>query len=80
MRLSGQADLRAEVRELLAAQGLPVTLDPSIDVDAVVAATRSDKKRIGANVPYVVIDEPGGLRWGQEIGDAEVRAAVEELR
>ncbi len=80
LQLSGRDDLRAEVRELLAAQGLPVVLDPSIDVDAVVAATRSDKKRIGANVPYVVIDEPGGLRWGQEIGDAEVRAAVEELR
>ncbi len=80
LRLSGQDELRAEVRELLAAMDLPVTLDPSIDVDAVVAATRSDKKRIGANVPYVVVDAPGQLRWGQEIGDAEVRAAVEELR
>lgn len=80
LRLSGLGDLREEVRELLEAQGLPVTLDPSIDVDAVVAATRSDKKRIGANVPYVVVDAPGGLRWGQELGDAEVRAAVEELR
>lgn len=80
LRLSGLGDLREEVRELLEAQGLPVTLDPSIDVDAVVAATRSDKKRIGANVPYVVVDAPGQLRWGQEIGDAEVRAAVEELR
>lgn len=80
LRLSGQDALREEVRELLAAQDLPVKLDPSIDVDAVVAATRSDKKRIGANVPYVVVDAPGQLRWGQEIGDAEVRAAVEELR
>ncbi len=80
LRLSGQDALRADVRELLQAQGLPVTMDPSIDVDAVVAATRSDKKRIGANVPYVVVDAPGSLRWGQEIGDAEVRAAVEELR
>lgn len=80
LRLSGLGDLREEVRELLEAQGLPVTLDPSIDVDAVVAATRSDKKRIGANVPYVVVDAPGQLRWGQELGDAEVRAAVEELR
>ncbi|MBJ7471342.1 MAG: bifunctional shikimate kinase/3-dehydroquinate synthase [Solirubrobacteraceae bacterium] len=80
LRLSGQDALRAEVRELLAEMDLPVTMDPSIDVDAVVAATRSDKKRIGANVPYVVLDAPGQLRWGQEIGDAEVRAAVEELR
>lgn len=80
LRLSGQDELRAEVRELLAAQGLPVTMDPSIDPEAVVAATRSDKKRLGANVPYVVVDGPGRLRWGQEIGDADVRAAVEELR
>ncbi|MDQ8043545.1 MAG: bifunctional shikimate kinase/3-dehydroquinate synthase [Solirubrobacteraceae bacterium] len=80
LRLSGQDALREEVRALLEAQGLPVTMDPSIDPDAVVAATRSDKKRLGADVPYVVVDEPGQLRWGQAIGDAEVRAAVEELR
>lgn len=80
LRLSGQDALRAEVRELLAAQGLPVELDPSIDPEAVVAATRSDKKRLGAHVPYVVVDAPGRLRWGQEIDDAAVLAAVEELR
>lgn len=80
LQLSGQTALRAEVRTLLEAQGLPVTLDPSIDVDAVVAATKSDKKRLGADVPFVVVDEPGALRWGQVISDADVRAAVEELR
>lgn len=80
LRLSGQDTLRGEVRELLAAQGLPVTLDPGIDPGEIVAATRSDKKRLGADVPYVVVDAPGSLRWGQSIGDAEVRAAVEELR
>ena len=80
LRLSGQDALRAEVRELLAAMDLPVTMDPSIDPDAVVAATRSDKKRLGADVPYVVVDGPGRLRWGQAFGDADVRAAVEELR
>ncbi|MDO9356808.1 MAG: bifunctional shikimate kinase/3-dehydroquinate synthase [Solirubrobacteraceae bacterium] len=80
LRLSGQDALREEVRELLAAMDLPTTMDPSIDPDAVVAATKSDKKRLGADVPYVVVDGPGALRWGQAIGDAEVRAAVEELR
>jgi shikimate kinase/3-dehydroquinate synthase len=80
LRLSGQDALRAEVKELLSAMDLPVTMDPSIDPDAVVAATKSDKKRVGAEVPYVVVDGPGRLRWGQAIGDAEVRAAVEELR
>lgn len=80
LRLSGQDALRAEVRGLLEAQGLPVTLDPSIDTAAVVAATRADKKRLGAHVPYVVLDAPGRLRWGQEIDDAAVLSAVEELR
>lgn len=80
LRLSGQEQLRDEVRELLAAMDLPVTMDPSIDPDAVVAATRADKKRLGAHVPYVVVDAPGQLRWGQEIDDAAVLAAVKELR
>ncbi len=80
LRLSGQEALRDEVRELLAAMDLPVTMDPAIDPEAVVAATRSDKKRLGAHVPYVVVDAPGRLRWGQEIDDAAVLAAVKELR
>ncbi len=80
LRLSGQDALREEVRELLAGLDLPTTMDPSIDPDAVVAATKSDKKRLGADVPYVVVDAPGALRWGQAISDADVRAAVEELR
>lgn len=80
LRLSGQDALRDEVRDLLAAMDLPVQMDPSIDPDAVVAATRSDKKRLGAHVPYVVVDAPGRLRWGQEIDDAAVLAAVKELR
>ncbi len=80
LRLSGQPELREEVRELLAAQGLPTTMDPSIDPQAVLAATRSDKKRVGARTPYVVVDGPGQLRWGEELDDAAVLAAVEELR
>lgn len=80
LQLSGQPELRDEVRELLAAQGLPTTMDPAIDPQAVLAATRSDKKRLGARVPYVVVDAPGHLRWGEEIDDAAVLAAVEELR
>src|SRR2546421_2430698 len=45
LRLSGLADLRAQVRELLAAQGLPVRLEGTT-VEAVVTATRHDKKRV----------------------------------
>ncbi len=38
LTLSGQAELRAEVAELLAARGLPVRLDAAVDVEAVLAA------------------------------------------
>ena len=78
--VSAVARNRLRPDELLAAMDLPVTMDPAIDPAAVVAATRSDKKRLGAHVPYVVVDAPGRLRWGQEIDDAAVLAAVEELR
>jgi len=78
LRLSGQEDLRALVRELLIARGLPVTL-PDLPVDAVLAATRRDKKRLGANVPFVLLDAPGQLRIGCEVAAEDLRAAVTEL-
>ena len=79
LRLSGQDDLRAQVRELLARAGLPVTFD-GFDTDAVLAATRRDKKRTGDKVPFVLTLSPGHVVHGQEVPDADVRAAVEELR
>jgi len=78
LRLSGQEDLRALMRELLIARGLPVTL-PDVSVDAVLASTRRDKKRLGANVPFVLLDAPGQLRIGCEVAAADLRAAVTEL-
>lgn len=80
LRLSGKEDLRRLVSELLLAHRLPVTLDDHIDVDAILAATLRDKKRTGAHVPFVLVDEPGRLRVGCEVADDELRAAVEELR
>ena len=48
LRLSGQDELREQVaRAARARAGLPTRLD-GVDPDAVVAATRRDKKRIGA--------------------------------
>jgi shikimate kinase / 3-dehydroquinate synthase len=78
LRLSGQEDLRAQVRELLIARELPVTL-PDTPVDTVLAATTRDKKRLGANVPFVLLDAPGQLRIGCEVAAADLRAAVTEL-
>jgi shikimate kinase / 3-dehydroquinate synthase len=79
LRLSGQPGLRDEVRELLAANGLPTELDRAVDPQAVAAATRADKKRLGDHTPFVVCHAPGDVRPGARIGDAELLAAVREL-
>jgi shikimate kinase/3-dehydroquinate synthase len=78
LRLSGLGELRAQVRELLHAHGLPVKLDDA-GVDAVAAATLRDKKRLGAHVPFVLLDGPGAARIGCEVAPDDLRAAVSEL-
>jgi shikimate kinase/3-dehydroquinate synthase len=78
LRLSGREDLRAQVRELLLAHGLPVTLQGA-SVDAVVDATARDKKRLGARVPFVLVRAPGELLIDSAVDDDRVRAAVSEL-
>ncbi len=78
LRLSGQEQLRARVRELLSARGLPVALEGA-SVDAVVAAVAHDKKRVGAHTPFVLVDAPGDVRVGCEVAPDDLRAAVGEL-
>jgi shikimate kinase/3-dehydroquinate synthase len=78
LRLSGLDELRGEVRALLAARGLPVTLD-GVDPDAVLAAGARDKKRLGDRVPFVLVRAPGHVEVGHEMDPGDVRAAVEEL-
>jgi shikimate kinase/3-dehydroquinate synthase len=84
LRLSGQQALREQVRELLLAHDLPVTLDGAgtgsgVEVEDVVAAVASDKKRVGEHVPFVLLDGPGAARVGCEVDQATLRAAVAEL-
>jgi shikimate kinase/3-dehydroquinate synthase len=78
LRLSGQEDLRAHVRELLHARGLPVALE-HVSLDGVVEATAHDKKRIGSSVPFVLLKAPGEPRVGCEVAGEDLRAAVAEL-
>jgi shikimate kinase/3-dehydroquinate synthase len=78
LRLSGQDTLREEVGGLLAAQGLPTRLERAAP-DDVVAATRLDKKRTGADVPFVLVEAVGNVTPGHSVGDADLRAAVQEL-
>jgi shikimate kinase / 3-dehydroquinate synthase len=79
LRLSGQEALRAQVAELLRAAGLPTRLEDGIDPDTVVAATARDKKRVGAEVPFVLVHAPGDVRHGEHVEPDAVRAAVAEL-
>jgi shikimate kinase/3-dehydroquinate synthase len=80
LRLSGAAELREEVAALLASHGLPTSLDPSVDLDAVLEAVERDKKRGAEGVGFVLLERPGEPRIGQQVDPARVRAAVEELR
>jgi 3-dehydroquinate synthetase/shikimate kinase len=79
LRLSNLPELREQVRELLRARGLPVRLDGE-DVEQIVQATRRDKKRVGENVPFVLLAAPGDALTGCEVPESELRAAVAELQ
>jgi 3-dehydroquinate synthetase len=80
LTLSGQAALRAEVAGMLAARGLPTTLDPAVDIEAALAAVQRDKKRRGGQVGFVLVEAPGDVRAGRPVPERELRAAVAELR
>jgi shikimate kinase/3-dehydroquinate synthase len=79
LELSGQAELRAQVRELMRARDLPVSLDQDVPLDGVLEAIARDKKRIGADVPFVLVRAPGEVVFGCALPAADVRAAVMEL-
>jgi shikimate kinase/3-dehydroquinate synthase len=78
LRLSDAGELREQVAELLADAGLPTVLRDA-DPEAVVAATRLDKKRRGDSVPFVLVQAPGVVRWGEPVAADALLAAVTEL-
>jgi shikimate kinase / 3-dehydroquinate synthase len=78
LRLSGAEALREQVRELLLARELPVSFEGA-SVEQVVAATARDKKRVGAELPFVLLAEPGQARTGCTVAEADLQAAVAEL-
>jgi shikimate kinase/3-dehydroquinate synthase len=78
LRLSNRDALRAEVAELLAARGLPLTFSGA-PVDDVLALVERDKKRAGGTVPFVLVEAPGEITPGHAVDPAALRAAVEEV-
>ena len=80
LRLSDADALRREVAEVLERFDLAVSLDQSVDVDAVLEAVGRDKKKTAEGVGFVLLAEPGEPRTGQIVDPARVREAVEELR
>ncbi len=79
LRLSGADELRDEVEGLLASHGMPVSLDPEVDVDGVMEAVGRDKKRTSEGLGFVLLERPGEPRWGERVEPDRVRAAVTEL-
>jgi shikimate kinase/3-dehydroquinate synthase len=79
LRLSNLPELRAQVRELLRAHGLPVQLDGE-EVEQIITATMRDKKRTGAHVPFVLLGGPGEARTGCHVSASELHMAVAELQ
>jgi shikimate kinase/3-dehydroquinate synthase len=78
LRLSGQDALRGEVEGLLAAQGLPTRLK-GVDTADIVRTTRADKKRIGDEVPFVLVEDVGRVTFGHTVGEPALASAVAEL-
>ena len=80
LALSGQGELRDEVASLLGLAGLPTTLAPEVDSEAVLAAVQRDKKRRGGRVGFVLLEAPGDVRTGCAVDGDSIALALEELR
>jgi 3-dehydroquinate synthase len=65
-----------EVMGVLTRQGLP-TVAEDVAPEAVLAAMRSDKKRVAGRTRFVLLEAPGQPVWGVELDDAAVAAAVD---
>jgi shikimate kinase / 3-dehydroquinate synthase len=79
LRLSGAGELRDEVRELLRRHGLPVRVEPRVEVADVLAAVERDKKRAADGVGFVLCERPGEVRVGQPVDPGSLFDAVAEL-
>jgi shikimate kinase/3-dehydroquinate synthase len=78
LRLSHADDLYDQVHQMLLDKGLPVRLDGA-GAEDVLAAIARDKKRVGADVPFVLVGGPGEVSHGHVVDAGELAGAVGEL-
>ncbi len=73
LRLSGLEHERRTVERVLSPRR------PAVDRDVAWAALGRDKKTDQGRSRLVLLDAPGAPRWGVDLPDADVRAALDEL-
>jgi shikimate kinase/3-dehydroquinate synthase len=77
--LSDAQELRSEVEAILQRFGLPVAIDPAIDIEPVLAAVERDKKRTADGVRFVLCPAPGRVVVDQPVEPAALESAVARL-
>ena len=73
LRLSGLPDAAATVQRVLQPE------KARVDRDAAWRALGQDKKAAGGTPRLVLLDAPGKPRWGVEVPETDVRAALDDL-
>lgn len=67
-----------EIRDMFVPFGLPISLD-SIDADAVLQLTKSDKKAVNGHVKFILLHSIGDAFIADDVSDEEIMAAIREL-
>ncbi|MFQ3652364.1 MAG: 3-dehydroquinate synthase, partial [Gemmataceae bacterium] len=63
---------------LLSAFGLPLQIDPSWSIDALLQAMRTDKKALAGQLRFVLPTHLGAVRLVDDVPEAEVRAILSQ--
>ena len=70
----------AHVRAKLAEYSLPLALPADLDIDALLAAARQDKKFSAGQIRYVVSPRLGGAFVAKDVTEDDLRAALQAMR
>lgn len=67
-----------EIRDMFVPFYLPISLD-NLDVERIIALTKSDKKMHGGQIRFVLLSKIGKAVLDDTVTEEELRAAIEEL-